>query len=46
MTERFLISWVVENGHSHYKVYNKVTGQTLHCDEGKLNETVWELLGV
>lgn len=45
MTERFLISWVVENGHLHYKVYDKVTNQTVHCDEGELNETICEMIG-
>ena len=44
--ERFLINWVVENGHPHYKIYDKVTDQTVHCDEGELNETILELLGV
>ncbi len=46
MIERFLISWVVENGHPHYKVYDNVTGQTVHCDENELNETIWEMMGV
>lgn len=41
MTDRFLISWVMENGYQHYKVYNKVTVQIVHCDEGELNETQW-----
>lgn len=44
MMERFLISWIVENGYPHYKVYDKVTDQTVHCDEGELNKTIWELL--
>lgn len=46
MTERFLISWVVENGHPHYKVYDKVKYREVHCDEGELNETIWEMMGV
>lgn len=46
MIERFLISWVIENGYPHYKVYDKATDQTVHCDENELNETIWELLGV
>ncbi len=46
MTERFRINWVVENGHLHYKVYDKLTDQEIHCDEGELNETIWEMLGV
>lgn len=46
MMERFLINWVVENGHPHYKIYDKVTGQTVHCDICELNETIWEMLGV
>ncbi len=46
MKERFLISWVVENGHPHYKVHDKVTGKTVHYDEGELNETIWEMMGV
>ncbi len=46
MTERFLISWVVENGHLHYKVYDRVIGCIIHCNEGELNETIWKMLGV
>ncbi len=46
MTERFLINWVVVNGHPHYKVYDKVTDQEVHCDENELNETIWEMLGI
>ncbi len=46
MTERFLISWIVENSHFYYKVHDKVTGQTVHCDEDELNETIWKMLGV
>ena len=46
MEARFLIGWVVENGHPHYKVYDKVTGLTVHCDENELNETIGEMLGV
>ena len=44
MTDRFSISWVVENGHPHYKVYDKVTDIEIHCDENELNETIWQLL--
>ncbi len=44
--ERFLISWVVENGYPHYKVYDKVTNQAVHCDESELNEIIWEMMGV
>lgn len=46
MMERFVINWVVENGHPHYKVYDKMTNQTVHCDEGELNKIIQELLGV
>lgn len=46
MVERLLISWVVENGLPHYRVYDKVTNTEIHCDEGELNETIWEMLGV
>ncbi len=46
MKERFLISWIVENGYPHYKVHDKVTGRTVHCDEGELNETIWKMMGV
>ena len=44
MADRFSISWVVENGHPHYKVYDKVTDMEIHCDENELNETIWQLL--
>ncbi len=46
MIERFLISWIVENGHPHYKVYDRATDQTVYCDEGELNETILEMMGV
>ncbi len=46
MIERFLINWIVENGYPHYKVYDKVTNQAVHCDEGELNEIIWEMMGV
>ena len=46
MTERLVISWVVENGHPHYKIYDKVTEKEVHCDENELNEIIWELLEV
>ncbi len=45
MMKRFLINWVVENGHSHYKVYDRATDQTVYCDEGELNGTIGEVLG-
>ena len=44
MSDRFMISWVVENGHPHYKVYDKLTDMEIHCDENELNETIWQLL--
>lgn len=44
MMERFLIKWVVENSHPHYKVYDKVTDRIVHCDEGELNETILEMM--
>jgi len=46
MAERFLISCVVKNGYPHYKVHDRATGQTVHCDEGELHETIWEMMGV
>ncbi len=46
MTEKFLISWVMENGRPHYKVYDKVTGRTVNCDENELNETIWKMMEV
>ncbi len=46
MTERFLIDLVEENGHQRYKIYDKVTGQTVYCNEGELNEMIWKALGV
>ncbi len=46
MMERFLIKWVEENGHPYYKVYDRATDLVIQCDEGELNETIWEMLGV
>ena len=46
MVERFTITTVVENGYLHYKVYDNLTDNEIHCDMNELNETIWELLGV
>ena len=46
MSDRFMISWVVENGHSHYKVQDKLTDMEIHCDENELNETIGQLLEI
>ena len=45
-TSRFTITTIVENGYPHYKVYDNLTGNEIHCDLNELNETIWELLGV
>ena len=45
-TSRFTITTIVENGYAHYKVYDNLTGRTIHCEENELNETIRELLGV
>ena len=44
MVERFTITTVVENGYPHYKVYDNLTGNEIHCDLNELNETIWQLL--
>lgn len=44
MVKRLEITWVIENGYPHYKVYDKITGKEIHCDEQELNETIWEIL--
>ena len=46
MVERFTITTVVENGYSHYKVHDNLTGNEIHCGMNELNETIWKLLGV
>ena len=43
---RFTITTIVENGYPHYKVYDNLTGNEIHCDLNELNETIWRLLGV
>ena len=45
MVERFTITTVVENGYPHYKVYDNLTDNEIHCDLNELNEIIWELLG-
>ena len=45
-TSRFTITTVVENGYPHYKIYDNLTDNEIHCDLNELNETIWELLGV
>ena len=45
-TSRFTITTVVENGYPHYKVYDNLTDNEIHCDLNELNETIWQLLGV
>lgn len=44
MEERFLVSWVVENGYPHYQVYDAETEQIVHCDENELDEIIMELM--
>ena len=46
MVERFTITTIVENGYPHYKVYDNLTDNEIHCDLNELNETIWKLLGV
>ena len=46
MVERFTITTVVENGYPHYKVYDNLTDNEIHCDLNELNEIIWELLCV
>ena len=43
---RFTITTIVENGCPHYKVYDNLTGNEIHCDLNELNETIWQLLGL
>ena len=43
---RFTITTIVENGYAHYKVYDNLTGNEIHCDLNELNETIWQLLGI
>ena len=45
-TSRFTITTVVENRYPHYKVYDNLTVNEIHCDLNELNETIWQLLGV
>ena len=46
MVERFTITTIVENGYPHYKVYDNLTDNEIHCDLNELNETIWQLLEV
>ena len=46
MNKRLSINWVVENGYTHYKVHDNLTGKTIYCEEDELNKIIWELLGV
>ena len=46
MVERFTITTIVENGYPHYKIYDNLTDNEIHCDLNELNETIWQLLGV
>ena len=46
MVERFTITTIVEHGYPHYKVYDNLTGNEIHCDLNELNETIWQLLEV
>ena len=44
MVERFTVTTIVENGYPHYKVYDNLTDNEIHCDLNELNETIWQLL--
>ena len=46
MVDRFTVTTIVENGYPHYKVYDNLTDNEIHCDLNELNETIWELLCV
>ena len=46
MVVRFTITTIVENGYPHYKVYDNLTDNEIHCDLNELNETIWQLLEV
>ena len=43
---RFTITTIVENGYPHYRVYDNLTDNEIHCDLNELNETIWQLLEV
>ena len=42
----FTITTIVENGYPHYKIYDNLTGNEIHCDLNELNETICQLLEV
>ena len=45
-TSRFTITRIVENGYPHYKVYDNLTDNEIHCDLNELNETITQSRGV
>ena len=40
----FRIRDIEENGKIRYCIHDNLTGNDIHCDKGKLTETMWKLL--
>ena len=40
----FRIKDIEENGKIRYCIHDNLTGNDIHCDKGKLTETMWKLL--
>ena len=45
MSERFSVSTVMGENGLYYRVYDKKSGKIIECNVGKLNQTIWKLLG-
>ena len=41
---RFIIRDIEENGKIRYCIHDNLTGNDIHCDKGKLTETILGLL--
>lgn len=44
LKSRFTIETIIENGSIHYKVTDKESGQSQHCDCGEISETIEDML--
>ena len=41
---RFIIRDIEESDGIRYCIHDNLTGNDIHCDKGKLTETLWKLL--
>lgn len=46
MSDRFVISTLMNDGQLYYKIHDKESGKNIECNIGELNRTIWKLLRI